>query len=62
MAEPSPLSLAYTDGGAGRPLLILHGLFGSKRNWGAIAKALSAHRRVVSLDLRNHGEIGRAHV
>ncbi len=56
MVDPSPLSLAFTDSGAGKPLVILHGLFGSKRNWGAIAKALSAHRRVLCLDLRNHGE------
>lgn len=56
MADPTPLSLAFTDSGAGKPLVILHGLFGSKRNWGAIAKALSAHRRVLCLDLRNHGE------
>ncbi|MBL4693445.1 MAG: alpha/beta fold hydrolase [Magnetovibrio sp.] len=40
----------------GQPIVILHGLFGSKRNWGAIAKALSSHHRVFSLDLRNHGE------
>ena len=56
MADPTPLSLAFTDNGAGKPLVILHGLFGSKRNWGAIAKALSAQRRVLCLDLRNHGE------
>ena len=56
MADPTPLSLAFTDNGAGKPLVILHGLFGSKRNWGAIAKSLSAHRRVLCLDLRNHGE------
>jgi pimeloyl-ACP methyl ester carboxylesterase len=56
MAAPSPLTLSYTEAGAGKPLLILHGLFGSKRNWGAIAKALAGHRRVFSLDLRNHGE------
>jgi pimeloyl-ACP methyl ester carboxylesterase len=37
-------------------LLIAHGLFGSARNWGAIAKRLSATRRVVALDMRNHGE------
>jgi len=51
-----PLDLSYQDLGHGRPLLILHGLFGSKRNWGAIAKHLSAHHRVLSLDLRNHGD------
>lgn len=38
------------------PLLIVHGLFGSGRNWGAIAKRLALHRQVVTVDLRNHGE------
>lgn len=52
----TPVELSFTETGAGAPLLILHGLFGSKRNWGAIAKALSSHRRVICLDLRNHGE------
>ncbi|GHA49217.1 esterase [Amylibacter ulvae] len=36
-------------------LLIVHGLFGSGRNWRAIAKRLSADRRVVTVDMRNHG-------
>lgn len=38
------------------PLLIVHGLFGSGRNWGAIAKRIALHRQVVTVDLRNHGE------
>ena len=38
------------------PLLVVHGLFGSARNWGAIAKRLSDSRQVVSVDMRNHGE------
>jgi esterase len=37
------------------PLLIAHGLFGSSRNWGAMAKRLAVGRRVVSVDMRNHG-------
>lgn len=37
-------------------LLIAHGLFGSARNWGAIAKRLSDSREVISVDMRNHGE------
>lgn len=36
-------------------LLIVHGLFGSARNWGAIAKRMSDSREVVSVDMRNHG-------
>lgn len=36
-------------------LLIVHGLFGSARNWGAIAKRLSDSREVIAVDMRNHG-------
>lgn len=41
----------------GRPkLLIAHGLFGSARNWGAIARRLADEREVLAVDMRNHGE------
>jgi pimeloyl-ACP methyl ester carboxylesterase len=40
----------------GLPLLIVHGLFGSGRNWGVIAKRLSEEYRVLTPDMRNHGE------
>ncbi|MGV6839601.1 MAG: alpha/beta fold hydrolase [Planktomarina sp.] len=39
-----------------RPLLIAHGLFGSGRNWGGVAKALAADRDVYTVDMRNHGQ------
>ncbi|OIP84109.1 MAG: alpha/beta hydrolase [Rhodobacterales bacterium CG2_30_65_12] len=42
------------------PILIVHGLFGSGRNWGAIAKHLAETRRTVTVDLRNHGTSFRA--
>lgn len=38
------------------PLLIVHGLFGSARNWGVIARRMAADRRVVAPDMRNHGD------
>jgi esterase len=38
------------------PLLIAHGLFGSARNWGVVAKRLSDQRQVVAVDMRNHGD------
>lgn len=38
------------------PLLIAHGLFGSGRNWGVIARRLADRRDVVAVDMRNHGE------
>lgn len=36
------------------PLVIAHGLYGSARNWGVIAKRLSDERQVVAVDMRNH--------
>lgn len=37
------------------PLVIVHGLFGSARNWRVLQKRLAEHRRVIAVDLRNHG-------
>ncbi len=37
-------------------LVLLHGLFGSSTNWGAIARQLEAQYRVLVPDLRNHGQ------
>lgn len=42
-----------------RPLLIVHGLYGSARNWGVISKRLSNDRHVVAVDMRNHGDSPR---
>ena len=41
------------------PLLIAHGLFGSARNWGVIARRLSDRREVLAVDMRNHGDSPR---
>ena len=49
------LSLATVEYGEGPPLGILHGLFGSGRNWASTAQRLAARHRVIALDLRNHG-------
>lgn len=38
------------------PLVIAHGLYGSGRNWGVIARRLADRREVVAVDMRNHGE------
>ncbi len=42
------------------PVLIVHGLFGSARNWGVIAKRLGETRRVLTVDMRYHGTSVRA--
>lgn len=49
------MELYSTIIGNGKPMLILHGLYGSSDNWLTIAKTLSADFTVHSLDLRNHG-------
>ena len=38
------------------PLLIVHGLYGSARNWGVISKRLSDEREMFAIDQRNHGD------
>jgi pimeloyl-ACP methyl ester carboxylesterase len=48
--------LHYRRFGCGEPLIILHGLFGSHRNWLPVSKQLSMDFSVYTLDLRNHGD------
>jgi len=43
-------------GGSGRPILILHGLFGSGKNWTQVGRALAEYGAVYALDARNHGD------
>lgn len=49
------LNVIETGSGPGTPLVILHGLLGSSRNWGGIATRLGQGRRVLALDMPNHG-------
>jgi esterase len=44
----------------GTPLLIVHGLYGSGRNWGVIAKRLADSHHVLTPDMRNHGDSPRS--
>jgi len=52
------VKLHQTDlGGAGQsPLLVLHGMLGSSRNWQTTGRDLTRHFHVFSLDARNHGK------
>ena len=52
---PHAIALHQHSLGAGPPLLILHGLFGSGTNWRSVARGLADCRHVFVLDLRNHG-------
>lgn len=46
--------------GEGDPLLLIHGLFGMGDNLAMVARPMSEHFEVHSLDLRNHGRSPRA--
>lgn len=65
---PDSLALAFLDShpiqplehplgppAARTPLVILHGLFGSARNWQMFVKRFGQGRATYALDLRNHG-------
>ena len=49
------MELAHKILGAGRPLVVLHGLFGTLDNWQTVGKRLAEGRQVVLVDLPNHG-------
>ncbi len=47
--------LRYAVGGAGPPLVLVHGLGGAAANWRALAPSLARGRRVVVPELPGHG-------
>lgn len=49
------MQLRYRSIGEGKPLIILHGVFGTSDNWQTFGKAVSAKYKVYLVDLRNHG-------
>jgi esterase len=50
------MKLFYRKSGEGKPLIILHGLFGSSDNWFSLAKVFAEHFTVYLVDQRNHGQ------
>jgi esterase len=49
------MKLHYREFGDGKPLIILHGLFGFSDNWQSHAKKIADYFKVILVDLRNHG-------
>ena len=50
------MKLNYSTQGSGKPIILMHGMFGSLSNLGLIGRALLDSYTVISVDLRNHGE------
>ena len=50
------MTLAFTEYGEGSPVVVLHGVFGSGRNWAGMAKQLAADHRIITVDMPNHGD------
>lgn len=46
----------FGEAGDRPTLLVVHGLFGAGRNWRGLARNLAKDRRVVTVDMRNHGD------
>ncbi len=55
LSMPVELQYRYFGGEGKPPLVILHGLLGSSRNWQVAGRDLAADYEVFALDLRNHG-------
>ena len=50
------MEINYIRRGAGKPLLLIHGLGGSWRSWQTILDDLALERSVIAVDLPGHGD------
>ena len=53
---PDGASIAYDDVGEGTPIVLLHGVLGSRRFFSRTIEDLAADHRVIAVDFRSHGE------
>lgn len=55
-AQINGIEIAYSDEGKGTPVVFVHGFPLNRTMWEPQAKALAVHCRVITVDLRGHGE------
>lgn len=49
------MKLIYKLYGTGRPVIIMHGLFGMGDNWRTVARMMESQYQCIVIDMRNHG-------
>jgi pimeloyl-ACP methyl ester carboxylesterase len=54
-ASVNGLKMYYEVHGAGHPLLLLHGAFGTVETWGKLVPTLARSRQVIAVELQGHG-------
>lgn len=59
LATPDGVDIAYDDMGDGRPIVLVHGITESRQAWDPVLPYLADSWRVVSVDVRGHGESSR---
>jgi pimeloyl-ACP methyl ester carboxylesterase len=55
-AQINDITLAYSDKGTGLPIVFLHAFPLNRTMWATQEEALSSRHRVITVDLRGHGE------
>ncbi|MEC4671361.1 MAG: alpha/beta fold hydrolase, partial [Nitrospirota bacterium] len=50
------IDLAYSDQGQGVPLVLIHAFPLNRAMWEPQVQALATHHRIITVDLRGHGE------
>src|SRR5213083_1319444 len=55
LASVNSIELGYQTFGEGKPLILLHGGFGSVEMFGPNVELLAQGRRVIGVDLQSHG-------
>jgi len=56
LIESGGIQIYYQIQGQGDPLLLIHGLGSSSRDWEMQVPCLATHFRVITMDLRGHGQ------
>jgi pimeloyl-ACP methyl ester carboxylesterase len=50
------MTIHHIRSGSGKPLLLVHGLGGSRHSWSTISPSLAKAREIIAIDLPGHGE------